>query len=115
MRRRETTHFVLAATAIAVAALGPGFSSRALAAGDGCAVERPLHPGAPGPNRIALDEDLLTQAKPVRYAEDAADAQPIGGLGGVIGILPVAQALLLAPVLVPVSYTHLTLPTSDLV
>lgn len=55
-------------------------ASPALATGDGFAVERPLHPGARGANRIALDVDLLTRAKPVRYAADGADALPSGGL-----------------------------------
>lgn len=78
MRRRGTKCCTVAAAALA--AFAPGFASPAAATGDGFAVERPLRPGAPGPNRIALDEDLLTRAQPVRYAEDAAGAPPVGGL-----------------------------------
>ena len=66
--------------AFAWLAISPGLAAPALATGDGFAVERPLHPGARGANRIALDVDLLTRAKPVRYAGDAADAPPFGGL-----------------------------------
>ncbi len=78
MLRRDATRFVRLSAALVAGGLA--FAPPAGAAGDGFAVERPLHPGGRGPNRIALDEDLLTRAKPVRYAADSAAAPPVGGL-----------------------------------
>ena len=78
MRRRDATRFARSSAALVAGALA--FAPPAAAAGDGFAVERPLVPGGRGPIRIALDVDLLTRAKPVRYATDSAAAPPVGGL-----------------------------------
>lgn len=67
-----------AAAAGLLLALGPVSAAQATA--EGLAVERSLRPGARGANRIALDVDLLTRGKPVRYAADGAGALPSGGL-----------------------------------
>jgi hypothetical protein len=50
------------------------------AVGGSCAIERPIAPGAKGPNRLALDAAVLAGARPVRYGGDAAEDPPIGGL-----------------------------------
>ncbi len=47
---------------------------------DGFRYERPLRPGAPGPNRVALDAAILAGAKPVRYAGSGAEDPPVAGL-----------------------------------
>ena len=59
-----------------VCAGGVALAPAAQAGEDGFTVERRLLPGAPGPNRVALDEELLVRAKPVRYADTAAAARP---------------------------------------
>ncbi len=82
MRCRNAKGYLLLAVGLAAGAV----ARPAGAAGDGFAYERGLQPGGRGPNRIALDEPMLTRAMPVRYAAgsahaaDAADAAPIGGL-----------------------------------
>ncbi|MBP9145857.1 MAG: DUF3999 family protein [Thermoanaerobaculia bacterium] len=59
---------------------GLALAPAAQAGADGFTVERRLQPGASGPNRVALDEELLARAKPVRYADTAPGAPPVAGL-----------------------------------
>ena len=74
MTRRQWTSFAFALLA------GTFLIPPADADASGFAIERPIVPGARGPNRLALDAAVLAGAKPVRYAGGDPDDPPIGGL-----------------------------------